>query len=129
MRRATIDILDEPQPVAIRTTITALLGALEDNALVLLRMPMEAPQIERAIGATSFLTMNRVAMRIFFAEHREFDPQETKRHIFFLETIIMSVMRRWVLEKPRAVSRATLLEQVCGVVDGYLRRNSVNAKR
>ncbi len=55
------------------------------------------------VGATSFLTLNRAAMRLFFAQHHEFDPVETERHIFFLETLLMSVFRRWVLEKPRNV--------------------------
>lgn len=129
MRLTTIDILDKPQTEAIRIAITALLAILERNSLVLLRMPSEAPEIERVIGATSFLTLNRTAMRLFFAQHHEFDPQETERHIFFLETLLMSLFRRWVLEKPRAVTRAALLEQAVGVVDDYLKRNVVAPKR
>ncbi|WP_161813735.1 TetR/AcrR family transcriptional regulator [Steroidobacter agaridevorans] len=129
MRVTTVDILDKPQIEAVRIAITALLTILERNSLVLLRMPTEAPEIERVVGATSFLTMNRAAMRLFFAQHHEFDPLETERHIFFLETLLMSVFRRWVLEKPRNVPRAMLIEQVVGVVDDYLKRNVVAPKR
>lgn len=126
MRLATIEILQKPLGEGIRIAIGALFNALEKHSLVLLQMPAEVPEIERATASSSFMYLNRAAMRIFFGEHSEFDPRETERHIFFLETLIMSILRRWILERPRGISRATVLDQVCGLVEAYLRRNVVS---
>ena len=123
MLEATIDVLDMAQSDATRITATALLVALEKHSLVLLEMPAEMPEIERAISDTSFLHLNRAAMRRFFERHREYDSQDTERHIFLLETLIMALLRRWVIEKPRAISRTMMLQQVCGLIEGYLDRN------
>jgi AcrR family transcriptional regulator len=124
MKLATIDILGAPLEIGIRTTVGALLAVLEKHSLVLLRMPAEVPQIEKVIATTSFMFRNRAAMRVFFAQHRQYDPRHTERHIFFLETMLLSLLRRWVLEKPRTVSRAAIIEQSSGLVEAYLKRNA-----
>jgi AcrR family transcriptional regulator len=119
----TMEILDKDLETSIRYCINTLFKVYEDHTLELIRMPREVPEIERATRSISFENLNRAAMRLFFNQHHEFNPRETERHIFFLETIIMSVLRRYVIERPANLKRAIVLEQVCGMVSAYLRAN------
>lgn len=123
MKLATINVLDRDLASSIRTSIGALLRAYEEQSLVLIRMPREVPTINRAASSTSFEYLNRAAMRLFFNQHQEFKPRDTETHIFFLETIIMNILQRWVLEKPRRLKRAAVLEQVCRIVENYLKEH------
>lgn len=126
MKVATVSILDKDLETSARTTLKALLKVLEENEIALIRMPREVPEIERATNLTSFEYLNRAAMRLFFAQHHEFNPRDTERHIFFLETIILGTLRRYVMEKPRHVKRAELLEQVTRIVSAYLKANQTD---
>jgi AcrR family transcriptional regulator len=123
MKLATIAILDRSLDDSVRITLKALLKVFEQNALTLIRMPREVVEIERAMRLTSFEYLNRAAMRLYFAQHHEFNPRDTERHIFFLESIIMSILRRYVMEKPRHLKRAEVLEQVALLVSSYLKNN------
>jgi AcrR family transcriptional regulator len=123
MKVATVSILDKDLDCAARITLKALLRVLEENEIALIRMPREVPEIERATNLTSFEYLNRAAMRLFFAQHHEFNPRDTERHIFFLETIILGTLRRFVMEKPRHVKRGEVLEQVARIVSAYLKGN------
>jgi AcrR family transcriptional regulator len=121
MKVATVSILDKDLDSSVRITLKALLKVFEENTIALIRMPREVAEIERATSLTSFEYLNRAAMRLFFAQHHEFNPRDTERHIFFLESIIMSILRRYVTEKPRHVKRADMLEQVARIVSAYLK--------
>lgn len=121
MKLATLDVLDKDLEASIRTTVKALLRVYEQQALVLIRLPREVPEIERAARSTSFEYLNRAAMRLFFNQHHEFEPRHTDSHIFFLESMMMSILRRYVSEKPRFLKRADMLEQLCRMVSSYLR--------
>jgi AcrR family transcriptional regulator len=123
MKMATVDVLDQELESSIRTTLRALLSIYEDHALVLIRMPGEVPEIARATSSTSFEYLNRGVMRLYFNQHHEFDPRDTESHIFFLESLIMSILRRYVIERPRHLKRAAVLDEVAGLVAAYLRRH------
>jgi Tetracyclin repressor-like, C-terminal domain len=90
---------------------------------VLIQMRKDVPEIEQATHATSFTHLNRAAMRIFFSQHDEFGPRDTERHIFFVESLITSILGRFVIERPRFLSRQQVLNQVCDLVSMYLKAN------
>ena len=121
MKIATVDVLDMDLESSIRTTLRSLLAVYEDHSLVLIRMPAEVPEIARAIGSTSFEYLNRTVMRLYFNQHHEFDPRDTETHIFFLESLIMNVLRRYVVERPKHLKRAVVLDEVARLVAAYLR--------
>lgn len=123
MKLATVAILDRSLDDSVRITLKALLKVFEQNAVALIRMPHEVAEIERATRFTSFEYLNRGAMRLYFAQHHEFNPRDTERHIFFIECIIMSILRRYAIEKPRHVKRADVLEQAALLVSSYLKNN------
>jgi len=120
MKLATVSVLDKPLHESVQVTVTALLDLFEEHELVLIRMPSEVPEIARATSATSFECLNRGAIRIYFAQHHEFDPKDTDRHIFFIESTLMSVLRRYVTEKPRYLTRSAVIAQVGRFITAYL---------
>lgn len=120
MKLATISVLDKPLEESARIALGALLDVFEEHELVLIRMPNEVPEIARATSITSFEYLNRSAMRIYFAQHHEFNPRDTERHIFFLDSIVMSILRRYVSEKPRYLTRTAVINQVTRFIIAYL---------
>lgn len=120
MKIATVDVIDKDLESSIRITLRALLHVYEDHALVLIRMPAEVPEIARAISSSSFEQLNRAVMRLYFNQHHEFSPRDTDRHIFFIECVITSVLRRYVVERPRFLTRNAVLGQLSRLVGAYL---------
>jgi AcrR family transcriptional regulator len=125
IKAATVSILDKHLDTALRITVKALLDIYEEHSLVLIRMIKEVPEIEHATSSTSFIHLNRAAMRLFFSQHREYKPRYTEQHIFFAETIITSILRRFVSEKPPFLNRALVLKQVCLLVSAYLQAHRI----
>ena len=120
MKIATVDVIDIDLESSIRITVRALLRVYEDHALVLIRMPAEVPEIGRAIASTSFERLNRAVMRLFFNQHHEFAPRDTDRHIFFIESILLNVLRQYVVERPRGVTRKAVLDELSRLLAAYL---------
>jgi len=128
MKLATVEVLNETFDEALQSTIGLLLDTFEKHALVLIRMPREVPEIETATQGSSFECLNRSSMRVFFSQHTQFNPRDTDRHIFFIENILMSNLRRFVTEKPRYLSRAAFISQLCRILSDYLKANQETAK-
>lgn len=124
---ATVAILGKALDESLRYTIRQLLDAYEEQELVLIRMVREVPEIARATALTSFECMNRGSMRIYFSQNPEFDPKHTDRHVFFIENIIMSNLHRYVVERPRYLSRKELISHLSRVVHAYLSGSEVKA--
>lgn len=120
MKVATVDVLGEDLETSVRVTLKALLKVYEQHEIVLVRMPREVPEVERATQSTSFEHLNRGVMRLWFAQSHQFDPAATEQHIFFLETLILGVCRRWVADRPRHLSRPALLAGLAAMVLNYL---------
>lgn len=123
MKLTTVDVLDRDLSASIRISIRALLRVYEQQALALIHMPSEVPAIRRATASTSFECLNRSAMRLFFSQHVEFKPRDVEAHIFFLESIIFHTLQRYLLDKPRYLKRGMVVEQICRIVECYLREH------
>jgi AcrR family transcriptional regulator len=117
---ATVEILGRDLRESLMYAIRQLLDVYEEHELVLIRMVREVGPIAHATAHTSFECMNRGSMRIFFSQHHEFDPKHTERHVFLIENIITSNLHRYLLERPRYLSRKELLSNLCRVVQAYL---------
>lgn len=119
-RVAMMRVVHEDLRVSVPFAMKALLDELERHQLVLVQMVKEVHEIERSTSVTSFEGLIRGSMRLYFNQHHEFRPQDTERHVFFLENIIFGNVRRYLHERPRGLSRKDFLAHLSRLVIAYL---------
>lgn len=121
MRKAMLSVTHENLDVSVPHTNELLLQAFEKNALVLIQMVEEVPEIQRATRSVSLEILVRGTMRMYFNQHHEFDSKDTERHIFFLETVLFGSLRRYLKEEgPRDMTRKAFLEELSRIMIVYL---------
>ena len=132
IRIATLNVMDSPLTEAIRFSVESLLRIYEKHWLPLIEMPRQVPQIEQAIRYTSLECLNRGNIKLYLSQHPEFDPRQSERHAFFIETFINEIIARYVSEKPSFVTAADIVDEICSFNAAYLERarlNSAEAQR
>lgn len=120
MKMAMLEIAHESLDVAVPYTMKLLLSALEENELVLVRMPDEVAEIRRATHIASFERLIRSSMRMYFNQHHKFRTQDTERHVFFIEAIIFGSMHRYLADRPHKLSRKEFIAQLSRIQIAYL---------
>lgn len=120
MKMAMLEVAHESLDVAVPHAFKALLSALEENELVLVRMPDEVAEIRRATHIASFERLIRSSMRMYYNQHHEFRPQDTERHVFFGEAIIFGSMYRYLADRPHKLSRKEFIAQLSRIQIAYL---------
>ena len=96
------------------------------HQLVLIDLPMQVPQIEEVIRYTSLEVLNRGNIRLYLSHHPEFDLANTDKHVFFIETLIHAMMRRFVREAPEFISPEELVDQLRDSIMAYLEGQRVS---
>ena len=119
-RLAMMRVVHEDLRVSVPYAMKVLLDELERQELVLVRMVKEVPEIEQSTSVASFEGLIRASMRIYFNQHHEFHAKDTERHVFFLENIIFSNVRRYLADRPLNLSRKDFLAHLSRVVIAYL---------
>lgn len=122
IRIATLNMMDVPLTEAIRFSIEALLRIYERQWLPLIEMPRQVPQIEQAIRYTSLECLNRGNIKLYLSQHPEFDPRQSDRHAFFIETFINEVIARYIIEKPAFLNAQDVVDEICAFNEAYLER-------
>lgn len=125
IRETTLDVMDLPLEDAVRIANTRLLETYAEHRLALLEMPQNVPQVEQAIRHTSLEMLNRGTIRLFLSQHPEFDPAQTDRHVFFIETIVYQILRRYVLNDPEYLDPEGVIEEICAIILAYLERHRI----
>ncbi|HZU64903.1 MAG TPA: hypothetical protein VFF98_14555, partial [Novosphingobium sp.] len=110
----------------VRIANRRLLDIYTRHRLALIEMPRQVPRIEQVIRYTSLEMLNRGNIRLYLSQHPEFDSEKTENHIFYIETIIHALMRRYVLEAPEGLPPDELVEQICELILSYLGRQRID---
>lgn len=129
LRLATIEVMDRSLPEALRIAIRQLHDIYTTHRLVLIEMPLQVPRVEEVILYTSLEVLNRVTMRLYLSHHPEFDPSRMDAHVFYIDTLIHAMMRRFVRETPEFLDADELVDQICDFILGYLERQRVDYRR
>ena len=111
---------------ALATANRRLLEIYTSHQLVLIDLPMQVPQIEEVIRYTSLEVLNRGNIRLYLSHHPEFDLANTDKHVFFIETLIHAMMRRFVREAPEFISPEELVDQLRDSIMAYLEGQRVS---
>lgn len=121
MNELAASLFHERIEVAIPKILDFLLRLYEENAVVLLRMPREVPEIARATYLFSFESMAMGATRLYVQQHHEFLLTDTARHLFFIETLGIGSLRRYAMNPPADVSREEFLTHLARIINAYLK--------
>jgi AcrR family transcriptional regulator len=125
IRLSTIEVMDRSLPEALTIANRRLLDIYLANRLVLIDLPAQVSRIEEVIRYTSLEVLNRGNIRLYLSQHPEFDAAQGEAHVFYIETLIHALMRRYVRERPTRISPDDLVEQIRGFVTGYLESRRV----
>ena len=126
VRLSTIEVMDLTLGEALATANRRLLEIYTSHQLVLIDLPMQVPQIEEVIRYTSLEVLNRGNIRLYLSHHPEFDLANTDKHVFFIETLIHAMMRRFVREAPEFISPEELVDQLRDSIMAYLEGQRVS---
>jgi AcrR family transcriptional regulator len=120
VRLSTIEVIDVSMREALTTAIRRLLDIYTDQRLVLIDLPIEVPQVEEVIRYTSLEVLNRGNIRLYLSHHPEFDLANIDRHVFFIETLINAMLRRYVREAPEFYTPHMLVDEIRDSIMAYL---------
>ncbi|WP_395335690.1 helix-turn-helix domain-containing protein [Novosphingobium sp. BL-8H] len=128
IRLTTMDVMDLSTGNSVRIAIGRLLDIYVRERLVLVEMPMQVGQIEQVIRHTSLEALNRSTIRLFMAQHPEFDFARADAHVFYIDAIMSEVIRRYVLSTSTTLSPDEIVDELTAIILGYLERNRVVKK-
>jgi len=120
VRLSTIEAMDRTPADAVRFAIRGLLDIYRQHRLALIDMPHQVPQIGQVIRHTSLEVLNRGTIRLYLSQHPEFDATRTERHVFFLETIVHALLRRYAREEPEFLDADDVVEGIGALILSYL---------
>ncbi|MGE4430927.1 MAG: TetR/AcrR family transcriptional regulator [Sphingobium sp.] len=125
IRLATIEVMDQRPVEAVHNALRRLLDLYMEYRLPLIEMPHQVPQIEEVIRHTSLEVLNRGTIRLYLGQHPEFDATRTESQVFFLETVVHAVLRRYVRETPDFLEPEEVVEQIALSILPYLAQRGV----
>lgn len=120
VRLSTIDAMDRQQGEAVLSAIGRLLDIYMEHRLPLIEMPRQIPQIGQVIRHTSLEVLNRGNIRLYLSQHPEFDAEKTESHVFYLDTVVHALLRRYVRETPDFLTPQDVVEQIGAFILSYL---------
>ena len=98
-----------------------LLAHYVQNAAVLLRMANEVPEIRRVTRVVPFDRMISSTIRLYLHQHPEFRIEDTPRHLFFMENLVVGNLSRFVTDPPPNVTRTDFLAHLSRIIVAYLK--------
>lgn len=116
-----MNIHHETLDVVVPKVLKLLLAHYEEHFAILIRMMSEAPDLRRTARVIPFENMIRSAIRFYLQQHPEYRPKNATRHLFFLENIVVSNLRRYVTNPPNDVSKTEFLRHLTRIINAYLK--------
>lgn len=111
------DSLESLVPKILRLLLTHY----QENELILLHIGSDLPEFRRAPHVVPFESMIRSAVRLYLVQHPEFRIQDRQRHLFFLENLVVSNLRRYITDPPDDLSKAEFIAHLSRIVVAYLK--------
>lgn len=107
--------------VVVPKIMKLLLTHYEQNSAILLRMVSEVPEIRQSKRVVLFEDIVRSTIRLYLQQHPEFRAKDAPRHMFFLQNIVLSSLRDYILDTPPDLSRKEFLTHVSRIIIAYLK--------
>ena len=105
MKVMMLETLDKPLNVAMQRIIQTLYKFHKEQALILLRLPQEVPELQLATHPVSFDNLIRGATRIYLQQRRpSLSRAEMDCITFMVEHIILGGIRRYIGAPPKGLS-------------------------
>ena len=116
-------ILEAPLGKAIRRTASELLSAHKENHMILLDLPQQMPELRLSGHAISFDQLIHGSLRLFLLHHKHGEsPALIERRAFFIESILIGSIQRYLSRPPANFSDKAFLDHVTTIIVDYIER-------
>jgi AcrR family transcriptional regulator len=116
-------ILEAPLQKAVRRTAAELFNSYRKNQMILVELPQQMPELRLSGHAVSFDQLMHGSLRLFLVHHRRGEsPALIERRAFFIESILIGSIQRYLSRPPARLSVAAFLDHVTTIVVDYIER-------
>lgn len=116
-------IMDAPLRKAIHATASELLSAYKKEQMVLVDLPQQMPQLRLSGHAISFDQLIHGSLRIFLLHHKRGEsPTLVERRAFFIESILIGSIQRYLMRPPAHFPTKAFLDHVTTIIVDYIER-------
>jgi AcrR family transcriptional regulator len=114
-----IDVdIDEAMPRLVKI----FLKIFQDNEIVLLRLPLEMPELRSASTAYEINHLIRGVSRMYFEQHcHQLSFKDVETALFFTENNILGNVSHFILNKPEHITTEKFVMELSRSIIAYLR--------
>lgn len=117
------EIIEAPLEKAIRRTASELLSSYKKNKMILVDLPQQMPELRLSEHSISFEHLIHGSMRLFLMHHtRGESPALIERRVFFVESILIGSIQRYLSRPPSKFSSSAFLDHVTTIIVDYIKR-------
>ena len=130
VHREMVDSMTEPLQTVLPRLFEQLLSFMERKQAALLNLVEEVPELRESAQAMSLENLVRDISRTFLQMHlRDHAPDEIAHKLFFVQTAGMALLRRYVHDHPKTLTRERFIAELSGLIVGYLEAPPANPRR
>ena len=110
---------------AVPQLIEAVLICYEDNALALLYLLEEVPELRKTSKNLNLELLIHSACRVYITQHQKVvDAEEAETLVYFVSTTILEHVRKYVIENPENISRDVFIYHLARLITYYMKNIS-----
>lgn len=123
MKAKVPQILDAPLDKAIYRTASEMLSLYKKNRMILLDLPQKMPELDLVAHSLSFDQLIHGTLRLFLTHRRHGEsPTMIEHKAFFIESILIGSIQRYLMQPPARLSTRVFLEHVTAIAVDYIER-------
>jgi AcrR family transcriptional regulator len=121
VHRLMLENMNEPLEAMLPRLFDQLLRFMEQKRAALFNLVDQVPELRESAQAMSLENLVRDISRTFLEMHlRDRAPEEIACKLFFVQTAGMALVRRYIDDRPVALSRERFIDELSNMIVGYL---------
>lgn len=117
------DIMEAPLRKAIHRTASELLNSYKTHQMILVDLPQQMPELRLSGHSISFDHLIHGSLRMFLGHHKRGEsPALIERRAFFIESILIGSIQRYLSRPPSTFPPAAFLDHVTTIIVDYIER-------
>jgi AcrR family transcriptional regulator len=127
VHQLVLESMTEPLASVLPRLFDQLLRFMERKQAALLNLVDQVPELRESAQAMSLENLVRDISRTFLEMHlRDHSPDEIAHKLFFVQTAGMALVRRYLRDRPKTLTRERFIVEMSGLIVGYLEAPLVN---
>ena len=124
-RRQVLENMTKPLKEGVTNMLRKIVNALDKEQLVLLRLVEQVPEIRETAHA---LEQEKLGYQIttLWLQHQlgKLDQKTIECKMFFLQHLAFDLIRRFIVDKPKSLSKERFITELSELISMYLRAGS-----